>query len=136
MFETIQEAAVCVVALLALAVGSIWYSPLVFGNLWQRVAGLSEKDLTYSKREFVGLILGVFGANIIVFSVVSYVLAVVPRSILSHGELALGLVVFVSALMMSMVVWEKRSLTYGLIHAGYTTLVIFLGVYTLQYWPW
>ena len=136
MFETINETAVLTVSLLALALGSIWYSPFLFGETWQRVAGLGEGDLMYTKSEFIRLLLGVLIANIAIFSVVAHVLAVVPRSIVSLTELTLGLALFVGAVLWSQIIWEKRSFTYGCIHVGYALVVISMGVGVIHYWPW
>lgn len=36
--------AVGVATVAAMIIGSIWYSPPVFGNLWMKLAGLSRKD--------------------------------------------------------------------------------------------
>ncbi len=136
MFETINENAVLVVSFLALAVGSIWYSPLLFGNAWQRLAFLRDSDLSYTRREFIMLLVGVLVANVVVFGVIAYVLTVVPRSILSLTELLAGLSLFVSAVIVSMAMWEKRSFVYGCIHVGYAVLVISLGIAVITYWPW
>jgi predicted Co/Zn/Cd cation transporter (cation efflux family) len=136
MFETINESAVLVVSFLALAVGSIWYSPLLFGNAWQRLALLRDSDLTYSRREFSVLLSGVLVANIIVFGVIAHVLTVVPRSVLSLTELLAGLSLLVSAVLVSMAMWEKRSCVYGCIHVGYAVLVISMGIAVITYWPW
>lgn len=136
MFETINETSVIAVSLLALAIGSIWYSPYLFGEVWQKVAGLTPETLSYAKSEFLRLLVGVLIANMIVFGVIAHVLTVVPRSILSLTELAVGLMLFVGAVLLSMVLWEKRSFTYGCIHVGYAIVVIGVGVGVLQYWPW
>jgi Protein of unknown function (DUF1761) len=136
MFETINEAAVLVVSFLALALGSIWYSPFLFGNIWQRVAGLKESDLTYSKSEFLYLLVSVLVANTVVFGVIAHTLSVVPRSVLSLSSLWIGLVLFIAAVLTSMVMWEKRSFAYGCIHIGYAVIVIGVGVGVIHYWPW
>lgn len=136
MFETINETSVVAVSLLALAIGSIWYSPYLFGEVWQKVAGLTSETLSYAKSEFLRLLIGVLVANMLVFGVIAHVLTVVPRSTLSLTELAVGLMLFVGAVLFSMVLWEKRSFTYGCIHVGYAIVVIGVGVGVLQYWPW
>lgn len=37
--------AVALATLSSMVVGSIWYTPKVFGNAWMRLAGLNKKDL-------------------------------------------------------------------------------------------
>lgn len=136
MLGTVNEVAVLAVSFLALAVGSIWYSPFVFGKTWQRVAGLTDEHLSYTKRQFLLLLLIVLVSNVAIFSVIAHVLTVVPQSVLTPKELTFGLSVFVGAVLTSMVMWERRSFTYGFIHVGYAVLVIILGVNVLHYWPW
>lgn len=37
--------AILVAALTTLVVGSVWYSPMLFGNAWMKETGLTEEDL-------------------------------------------------------------------------------------------
>ena len=54
--------AVLVAALTTLVVGSIWYSPVLFGNAWMKETGLTEEELKK------GSMLKIFGLTF-VFSV-------------------------------------------------------------------
>jgi hypothetical protein len=54
--------AVLVAALTTLVVGSIWYSPMLFGNAWMKETGLTEEELKK------GSMLKIFGLTF-VFSV-------------------------------------------------------------------
>jgi hypothetical protein len=42
--------AVLLAALSAFVVGSVWYSPLLFGNAWMREAGISEDQIIASNK--------------------------------------------------------------------------------------
>lgn len=136
MFETIHEVAVVTVSFLALALGSVWYSPYVFGKVWQRVAGLRDEDLSYTPVAFAKLLCGVFVGNLVTFSLVAHVLAVVPPTLISPFRLAVGFMVFLGAILLSMVLWERRQFLYGCIHIGYGVVVIAMGVTVLHLWPW
>lgn len=44
-FSNINFLAVAVAAVVAFALGSLWYSPALFGKAWQKEVGLSEEDI-------------------------------------------------------------------------------------------
>ncbi len=132
----INELAVIVTSFLAIALGSIWYSPLVFGAQWQKVAGLTDADLLLSKFELARSLAVAFFANVVVFTVIAYLIRAAALFDMSRIELAVTLSALIVAALTSMAVWEKRSLAYVLIHAGYATFMIAIGVGVISYWPW
>lgn len=136
MFSTINELAVLVSALLALAIGSVWYSPLVFGKHWQKAAGLTDTDLELTGTDLARSLIVAFLSNTVVLFIIAYLLRLAETYALPRTELALGVVALLGASIVSMVVWEKRSLMYLIIHAGYVALVVITGVCVIGYWPW
>ena len=134
--SNVNEIAILVSALLALAVGSIWYSPLVFGKHWQRAAGLSDADLELSKPLFLRSLVVAFVSNVIVLTIVAYLVRLVLTYELSSIRLMFGTVMLLGASIVSMVVWEKRSLMYFIIHVGYAATIVVLGFFVITYWPW
>jgi hypothetical protein len=132
----INEMAVLAAALLAIAVGSIWYSPLLFGNYWQKAVGLSSEDLSLGGIKlawtlFLGLI-----ANIVVFLVIAHFVHLFLTQGISLMLLGVGTAVLLSAPVMSMVVWERRTPHYFFIHAGYAVTIVCIGILVLTFWPW
>jgi hypothetical protein len=134
--EGIQELAIVVTALLAIALGSIWYSPLVFGKYWQKAAGLSDADTMQDPRSLLTALVSAFIANTIVLTLLAYGIQAARELGVTGFYFGIGLTTFVGASLLSMVVWEKRSWVYFAIHAGYAALVIFFGISILTYWPW
>jgi hypothetical protein len=134
--ESINELAVIVTALLAIALGSIWYSPLVFGTHWQRATGLMKDAFTLTTRQLITALVSAFIANVLVLTIIAYAIALSEEFGISRLYLALGLTVFIGASLGSMVVWERRSWVYFAIHAGYAATVIFFGILIIAYWPW
>jgi hypothetical protein len=132
----INELAVITTSLLAIALGSIWYSPLVFGSYWQKVVGLTDADLALSKTELVRSLIVAFASNSVVFFVIAHLIRASATFGMSRSELATTLSALIVAALTSMAVWEQRSLAYVLIHAGYATLMIAIGVGVIAYWPW
>lgn len=136
MLENVNEVSVLVSALLLLAIGSIWYSPLVFGTYWMRSAGMSNADIekmhaTIFQTVAVGLVV-----NVCLLFALAKLIAFVRES---NGALVtLGVylsVIFAGALAFT-VVWEKRSFVYYAIHAGYIILMLQIGIIVIGYWPW
>jgi Protein of unknown function (DUF1761) len=132
----VNEIAVIVSALLALALGSIWYSPLVFGKHWQKAAGLSDADLVLTPNALMRALLIAFVSNAIVLFVLAHVVRFAGVYAIPYTQLILGVVLLLGASIGSMVVWEKRSSIYFLIHTGYAALVVALGTAVIAYWPW
>lgn len=136
MLSEVNELAIVVSALLSLALGSIWYSPLVFGKHWQRAAGLTDADLELSRFSLMrSLIVGFLG-NLIVLYVIATLLRVAEVTEMARGTLALILIGLFGASVASMVVWEKKGLMYFFIHVGYGVLVVLVGITILSLWPW
>jgi hypothetical protein len=136
MFEGVNEVAILVTSILSVAAGSVWYSPLLFGEQWMRAAGLEAKDLAMSTKQiFLRVVLGVV-ANLVLF----YVLARFINASRTGGDslwaLGIALVLFLTASTMSTVIWEKRSWLYIIIHIGYAAVAIFGGLGVLAFWPW
>ncbi len=132
----VNEIAIFATALLALALGSIWYSPLVFGPYWQKSAGLSDADLALSPRELVRSLIVPLFSNIVVLTIIAYLVRFAELYEISSIRLVSGVILLLGASVASMVVWEKRSLMYFVIHTGYAALVVSMGFGVITYWPW
>lgn len=136
MLENINEVAVVVSAILAMAIGSIWYSPLMFGSIWMKSIGLNfENGEMPTKEMIVGTLKGVF-VQIVFFAILAQFASWSTSKGISLVHIASLLSVLISVHILSSVIWEKRSIAYFLINAGYTTLVLFGGLGVIAYWPW
>ena len=136
MLGNISEISILVSAILAVAVGSIWYSPFLFGRFISKTTPHIFDDTEESERSFL---------KNIVFSVCAQILFLVfvsqfviesgseTASLMHTGAFLLGLLV---AHMLSMVILEKKSMVYFLVHAGYTSIILFGGLMILAKWPW
>lgn len=100
--ESINILAVIVAAVLYMIVGALWYSPLLFGNLWIRLLGKTSEEI---------------GANtsptIYLFPMVGAVVAALVLSLISH---ALGVKTLVDGAALGGLVWlafvATSTLTY------------------------
>jgi hypothetical protein len=136
MFEQINELSILVAAILAVAVGYIWYSPILFGQPWMKSIGLVLPEGGPSKREMLSLTIRAVIVQILFFMFISQfvVLALSGAIPLLRAGALVTLLVVVFLIYAS--IWERRSLSYVLIHAGYTALTVFGGMGIIAYWPW
>jgi hypothetical protein len=136
MFENINEVAVLVTAILSIAVGSVWYSPLFFGTIWLKSAGLRTIDTDLSQSEVVRIVLQGILAQFVFFYIIAGFVSLQSSLGLSVLEIGTPLAVLVVAGMLSQIIWEKRSWAYFLVHSGYTLAVLYSGLGIIYYWPW
>ena len=116
-FQTLNWIAISASTLLSFIVGSLWYSPILFGKLWQSEAGLSDEKL---KNGNMGLIFG--GAFILIFiSMFNLAMFLGPKADLSFGMMAGFLTGFgwVATSIGVLYLFERRSLKLFFINAGY-----------------
>jgi len=109
-----------VAALAAFVVGGLWYSPPVFGRIWQRLAGLSDEDMR-------GRNLGaVFGGSFACALVAAAVLApfVGAESGPGFGALAGALagLGWVATGLITTALFERRPIALALVNGGYQTV--------------
>ncbi len=136
MFEYTNELAILVSAILAIAIASIWYSPVLFGGVWLKSIGRSMREEELPKTEMIGSTIKAVLAHIVFFIIVTYFIEV--------GEGAMQRLVttggFITALIfiytVNLAIWERRPYTYVLIHTGYIAAVVFGGIGVIAYWPW
>jgi hypothetical protein len=120
--------AVLVAAVSAFLVGGIWYSPILFGNMWMRETGLDDESL---RRRNVAV---VFGASFVLSVIIAFNLAAFlagPPDLswgLTAGALAgIG---WVATAMAITYLFEARSMKLFLINAGYhaVTFIVMGGI--------
>lgn len=116
-FQTLNWIAISASTLLSFIVGSLWYSPILFGKLWQKEAGISDNKL---KTGNMGIIFG--GAFILIFiSMFNLAMFLGPKADLSFGMMAGFLTGFgwVATSIGVLYLFERRSLKLFFINAGY-----------------
>jgi len=136
MLDTVNEVAIIVSALLTLALGSIWYSPLVFGSHWLSAAGLSASDLSLSKKNLFRALAFACIGNIFFGYAIARLIVLAENQKFTLMEMGVLLVILLATGMASVVVWEKKRLSYLAIHTGYITIVVFFTIIVIAFWPW
>lgn len=136
MFDSVNEVSVLVTAILAVAVGSIWYSPLLFGDIWMRAVGITTDDLQATRSAMTRWVMSALLANLVLLFVLAEFIRIADLSGYSMWRIGAFVLIFIGASTASAVIWEKRPLSYLLIHTGYTAVVIFGGMSVIAFWPW
>lgn len=134
MFTDINILAVIVSAILAVAIGNIWYSPLLFGIAWARALGKDEREFAFTRAELVIIVFRTLVTNALFFGVIAWVLNHDPLT--SPAIVASVLLAMTATYSVNVAIWEKRPPSYALIHVGYAAIILFGGAYVIAYWPW
>jgi hypothetical protein len=116
--STLNWPAIIVATLSTFLIGGLWYSPMLFQKVWMREAKVTEEEMKKGNPAKV------FGFAFLWSFVMSFNLAMylnAPGTNLSWGATAGFLAGFGWVAMAIFVIglFERRSATYMLIHAGY-----------------
>jgi hypothetical protein len=112
--------AVIAAAIATFALGGLWYSPALFGKVWQREAGVSEEKMKTANMALI------FGLTFVLSLIAAWVFALFlgPRPPMALGlgaGFSAGLC-WVAASFGISYLFERRSLKLWLINGGYHTL--------------
>jgi len=116
-----------------LIVGSLWYSPLLFGKLWIKLNGFCDEDLKSSRPLWKILILSFLSAV-----VSSFVIAAVlgPRQSLDFGAI-IGAIIAICWITMSKltdVLFENKPVKLFFLHAGFDLVSFMVMGAIVGYW--
>lgn len=134
---TINYVAVLVAAIASMAIGALWYSPLLFGKLWMALSGVSEGRLAELKSRGMSKM---YAANFVAVLVMAYVLAHFVEiwgvsDIAMAGQLAfwtwLG---FVATTMLGSVLWEGKPVLLYIIGVSYYLVSLLAMTGILAWW--
>ena len=73
-------------AVVAFAVGALWYSPALFGKEWMRLRGIAEKDITEaSRRGMWKRYVTQFVATVVMFCVLGFIISATGAQSAGNG---------------------------------------------------
>jgi len=114
--------AVFLAAAAAMVLGGLWYSPLLFGRSWKRLAGLTQAK---------GVVLS-YLLNFISLLLMSYVLGSILKG-LGAGTIAAGLTIafwlwagLVATITLGSLLWERKPLALYILNNAYNLLSLML----------
>ncbi len=116
--------AIVVAALSAFVVGGVWYSPILFGNVWMKEAGISEQEARTRK---MGIVFGVsFLLSLLISLNLATFLAGPPNLAWGIAAGALAGIGWVTTAMGITYLFEARSPKLFLVNAGYHAVTFML----------
>lgn len=129
---------VLVAALAPMVLGALWYSPILFGNIWMKAAGLSSDMAKNMGAKQMGLL---YGGQLVLALLMSYVLAhfiVLGVAFDFVGGATIGFWIwlgFVVPVMAGQILWEQKSWKYFAIGASFQLIALALMGGILAVWP-
>jgi membrane protein YdbS with pleckstrin-like domain len=129
----LNHLAVFVCAVLSLAIGALWYSPLLFFKAWQKQTGLSDEQLAKAKP------LKTYSLTLLLAWIISYNLAFFLGDSKTNWQwgLTAGLLAGVgwaATMFVIISLFEQRTLRYMLINCGYIIVYFSLIGFVLGIW--
>lgn len=131
--------AVLVCGVASLMLGMFWYGPL-FGRIWMKQVGFTEKDMEEGKKKGMKGML----PSMIIAMIASMVMAFVLTNYLSYSgavDMTKALIVgafvwlgFYATSSISAVIWEKQTWTWYFINIGYQLVQILVFSAILVSW--
>lgn len=129
----INHLAVFICAVLSLVLGAFWYSPILFGKVWQKEVRLSDDDLAKTNPAKV------YGLSFLFAWIMSYNLAFFlgDNSTTWQWGITAGLLAGVgwaATTYITISLFEQRSFKHMLINCGYITIYFALIGLVLGIW--
>ena len=113
--------AVFVSAIVSMILGSLWYSPLLFGNAWMKLSG-AKKDMNKAKAKgMIGSYLAMFiGVLLTAFILAHFVQYVTASSFFEGMQAGVWLWLgFIAPVLLGSMLWEGKPFRYYLINVIY-----------------
>lgn len=111
-----------VAAIAQFILGMLWYSPIMFGNAWMKMTGLTKESIDASMKKNMPLImLGGFATGYIVSLTIGYLLMLVNISdvMMAVKFAAILWFGFNATVLFGMVLWENKPFKLFLLQSGY-----------------
>ena len=138
----INYLAVLSAAIISMVLGGLWYSPLLFGNIWMKEMNINKKKVEEMKKK------GIVKSGMLKSYVLMFVGCLVTSCVLAHFVkylqvntfiLALQLAImvwlgFIVPMALSSVLWEGKSIKVYLINVGYTLVSLVIATLILGFW--
>lgn len=134
MTPDLNYLAILVAGLLSMVLGSVWYSPLLFGNIWMRGMKMKESEM---KKDKMMMSYGIgFLLSLLMIYILAHYVSYMEASLPSEGAevafwLWLGFVVPVSA---GTVLWEGKPFSLFAINVGFYLVNMLMAAIILAVW--
>lgn len=119
---TVNLLAVLLCGIASMVLGSLWYSPVLFGKTWMKEMGINEKDMKKPDKKSMALtyLVALVGSLITAY-VLAHILNFAAADTITKGLQAgfwvwLG---FFATKNLGVVLWEGKSVSLYIIHSTY-----------------
>ena len=127
----INYLAVLVAAIVAMVIGALWYSPILFGKIWMKLSGFTKKDLKKAKEKgmaksyTIGFLASIVTAYVLaIFINFSQVSSVMDGVVIG----ALAWLGFIATTMLGIILWEGKPVKLYLINVSqYLVSLVVMG---------
>ncbi len=135
---TINYFAVVTATLACQAIGFAWYGP-IFGKIWMKLSGISEKQVTEHKKKGKSMAptfaISVFGSFVMAFVLAHFVDYVEATTIVGAVQLAFWLWLgFIAIVLLGSVLWEGKSWKLFGLNSAYYLVVLSVMASILAVW--
>ena len=118
---TINYLAVFIAAVATMVLGSIWYSPMLFGKIFMKECKMSEKDKKNGMKGMTSNYIIMFGTALVTAYILAHFVDYVEATSLSAALMLafwiwLG---FYATSELGSVLWEQKSMKYYAMNVGY-----------------
>ncbi len=134
-FESMSLVSVAVASLLAVAVESMWYSPVFFGKILSKTTPhVFEDDVTLHPTMIMHLVRSVLAHAVLFVCAVYFYTLLAEAMTLAYVSVALASLFAAGFLVV--VVLERRPSSYFFVHALYMLCILMGGMNIIIHWPW
>jgi hypothetical protein len=125
--------AVIVAAIIRLAVGAVWYSPVGFGPMWQKTVGMTQDQVMAAMPRAITV--DAIGSLIMAFILLHAVVYSGADNLLLGGTVgALNWLGFVAVVLVATNVYEQRPMRSAYVSAGFNLVALVLMGALLAVW--
>lgn len=130
--------AILVAAVAAFAIGSIWYSPILFGKEWMTLLGMTDTDVAAARAKggMWKLYLAQLVGTLVSFAVLGFIVAAASGVTATDGAF-MGFLVwlgFGATFALGGLLWEKKPLKLIVIQSAYSLLTLVIGGAIIGVW--
>jgi uncharacterized protein DUF1761 len=125
--------AVIVAAIIRLAVGAVWYSPVAFGKAWQKTVGITQDQMMGAMPRAIAV--DAVGSLIMAFILLHAVVYAGGNTLLLGAAIgALNWLGFVAVVLIATNVYEQRPLRSAYVSTGFNLVALVLMGALLAIW--
>ena len=120
---------VLIAAIASMIVGALWYSPLLFGNLWAKLSNFSKSDMEKAKKKGMGssYFMAFIGSLVTAFVLAAFINLAGAESLRVALEIAFWLWLgFIATTTLSSVLWEGKPVKLYMLNNAHNLVSILI----------